>query len=292
MPILTIHHKTEYRYARPVSFGEHRIMLRPRDGNDLRVLAEQLAIQPSPVSARFIQDVHGNTIGIVKFAGQSDKLVFDSKVKVDHRPTRGLKLPPDDYAFLHPFAYDDDEMPELAPSILRAFDDPDRKIELWARQFVRSEGETLTHDLLADITCAINRDFVFRRSYHAGVQDPQETLRSGIGNSRDFAMLMIEAVRSLGYAARFVTGYRHMRAGEKERVGGGSSHSWVQVYLPGTGWAEFDPTNGLVGNADLIPVAVARAPHQAVLLSGTYTGSASDHLEMKVNIRVVSETQN
>lgn len=291
MPILTIHHKTEYRYARPVSFGEHRMMFRPRDGHDLRVLAEQLAIQPSPVSARFIQDVYGNTIGIVKFAGLSDKLVFDSKVKVDHRPSRGLNLSPDDYAFLHPFAYDDDEMPELASTMQRAFDDPDRKIGLWARQFVRSEGETLTQDLLADITRAINRDFVFRRRYQAGVQDPLETLRTGMGNSRDLAMLMIEAVRSLGYAARFVTGYRHMRGGDNERVGGGSTHAWVQVYLPGTGWAEFDPAHGVVGNADLIAVAVARAPHQAIPLSGTYTGSASDHLEMKVNIRVVSETQ-
>lgn len=291
MPILTIHHRTEYRYARPVSFGEHRIMLRPRDGHDLRVLAEQLGIQPRPVSARFFQDVYGNTIGLVNFAGPSDKLVFDSKVKVDHRPTRGLQLSAEDYAFLHPFAYDDDEMPELAASMQRAFEDPDRKIGLWARQFVRSEGETPTQDLLAGITRAIHRDFVLRRTYQAAVQDPLETLRTGMGTSRDFAMLMIEAVRSLGYAARFVTGYRHMRGGEKERVGGGSTHSWVAVYLPGKGWAEFDPTNGLIGNVDLIPVAVARAPHQAVLLSGTYTGSASDHLEMKVNIRVVSETQ-
>lgn len=292
MPILTIHHKTEYRYARPVSFGEHRMMLRPRDGHDLRVLGEQLVIGPTPVSARFIQDVFGNTIGIVRFAGQSDRLVFDSKVKVDHRPVSGLHLSPDDYAFMHPFAHDDDEMPELALSMQRAFGDPDRKIELWARQFVQPDGQTLTQDLLTGITHAIKRDFVHRRRYQPGVQDPLETLQTGMGTSRDFAMFMMEAARSLGYAARFVTGYRHMRGGEKERVGGGSTHSWVQVYLPGKGWADFDPTNGLVGNVDLIPVAVARAPHQAIPLSGTYTGSASDHLEMKVNIRVVSETQN
>lgn len=291
MPILTIHHRTEYRYARPVFFGEHRVLLRPRDGHDLRVLVEQLGVEPRPASARFFQDVYGNTIGVVKFAAQSDKLVFDSKVKVDHRPTRGLQLSSDDYAFLHPFAYDDDEMPELAASMQRAFEDPDRKVALWARQFVRSEGETLTQDLLADLTRVINRNFVFRRTYQAGVQDPLETLRTGMGSSRDLAVLMIEAARSLGYAARFATGYRHLRAGDKDRAGGGATHSWVQIYLPGKGWFDFDPTNGLVGNADLIPVAVARAPHQAVMLSGTYTGSASDHLEMKVNIRVVSETQ-
>ncbi len=291
MPILTIHHKTEYRYARAVSFGEHRMMLRPRDGHDLRVLGEQIGVNPAPVSARFIRDVFGNTVGIVKFAGEHDRLVFDSKVKVDHRPGRGPHLSPDDYAFLHPFAYDGDEMPELAPSMQRSFADPDRKIEIWARQFVRSDGQTVTQDLLADITRAIKRDLVYRRRYQGGVQDPLQTLQSGMGTSRDFAMLMIEAVRSLGYAARFVSGYLLTRGGERDKVDGGLTHAWLQVYLPGAGWVECDPASGVVGNANLIRVAVAREPYQAIPLSGTYTGSASDHLEMKVNIRVVSETQ-
>ena len=91
MPILTIHHKTEYRYARPVAFGEHRVMLRPRDGHDLQVLGEALAIEPRPASLQWIRDVFGNTVGIVKFNGHSDRLVFDSKVKVEHRPVRGLQ---------------------------------------------------------------------------------------------------------------------------------------------------------------------------------------------------------
>jgi transglutaminase-like putative cysteine protease len=145
--------------------------------------------------------------------------------------------------------------------------------------------------LLTDITHAIKRDFVYRRRYQAGVQEPLETLRTGMGTCRDFALFMIEAVRSLGYAARFVSGYLHVRSGEHDRVGGGSTHAWVQVYLPGAGWVEFDPTNGIVGNTDLIRVAIAREPRQAVPLWGSYTGKPSDHLEMKVNIRVVSETQ-
>jgi transglutaminase-like putative cysteine protease len=289
MPILTIHHKTEYRYARPVSFGEHRIMLRPRDGYDLRLIGEALIIEPRPTAIRWIRDVFGNTVGVVKFGGQSDRLVFDSKVKVDHRPVRGLHLSPEDYAYLHPFAYDEDEMPDLALSIQRGFDDPDRKIELWARQFVRSTGQTRTQDLLSDITHAIKRDFVYRRRYEPGVQTPLETLRSGMGTCRDFALFMIEAVRSLGYAARFVSGYLHVRGSGNERVGGGSTHAWVQVYLPSAGWVEFDPTNGIVGNRDLIRVAIAREPRQAVPLWGSYTGDPSDHLDMKVNISVVSE---
>src|SRR5262245_33311709 len=169
MPLLKIHHKTEYRYARPVAFGEHRMMLRPRDGHDLRVLGEQLTINPAPIAVRWIRDVFGNTVGIVKFGKPSDRLVFDSKVKVDHRSVRGLHLPPEDYAYLHPFAYDEEEMPDLARSIERAFADPDRKLELWARQFVRPDGQTLTQDLLSDITHAIKRDFVYRRRYQPGV---------------------------------------------------------------------------------------------------------------------------
>jgi len=289
MPILTIRHQTEYRYLRPVDFGEHRMMLRPRDGHDLRVLAETLVIEPRPVSLRWIRDVFGNTVGIAKFDKPADRLVFDSQVKVDHRPLRGLDLSPQDIAYLHPFAYDEDEMTDLALSARRSFDDPDRKIELWARQFVQASGQTRTQDLLADITHAIRRDFVYRRRHEPGVQDPLETLRCGSGTCRDFAVFMMEAVRSLGYAARFVSGYLHVPAAAHDRAGGGSTHAWVQVYLPGAGWVEFDPTNGIVGNRDLIRVAVAREPRQAIPLWGTYTGYASDHLEMKVNISVVSE---
>ena len=198
MPILTIHHKTEYRYARPVAFGEHRVMLRPRDGHDLRVLGEALVIEPKPASIQWMRDVFGNTVGIVKFRGHADRLVFDSKVKVDHRPTRGLKLSPEEYAYLHPFAYDEEEMPDLERSIRRSFEDPERKIELWARQFVQGGGQTRTEDLLADMTHAIKRDFVYRRRYAAGVQHPLETLRTGMGSCRDFAVFMMEAARSLG----------------------------------------------------------------------------------------------
>ncbi len=288
MPILTIHHRTEYHYARPVAFGEHRVMLRPRDGYDLRLLGEALVIEPEPASLQWIRDVFGNTVGIAKFTGRNDRLIFDSKVRVDHRPVRGLHLSPDDYAYLHPFAYDGEEMPDLERSIRRGFDDPDRRIELWARQFVTGP-QTRTQDLLTDITHAIKRDFVYRRRYAPGVQHPLETLRIGTGTCRDFAVFMIEAVRSLGYAARFVSGYLHVRGSDNERVGGGSTHAWVQVYLPSAGWVEFDPTNGIVGNKDLIRVAIAREPRQAIPLWGSYVGDASDHLEMKVKIRVVSE---
>ena len=288
MPVLTIRHKTEYSYANPVSFGEHRVMLRPRDGHDLRVIDLRMTIEPEPVSLRWIHDVFGNSVGIAKFAGQSDRLMIQSEVTIDHDPNHGIELPQEDDAFFYPFHYEPDEIPDLARSIKCQYPDPDGRIAAWARKFVKSHGRTSTHELLTDITHAIKRQFTYWRRHDPGVQSPLETLQLGTGTCRDFALFMIEAVRSLGFAARFVSGYLHVRA-SSGRVGGGSTHAWVQVYLPSAGWVEFDPTNGIVGNHDLIRVAVAREPRQALPLSGTYTGLRSDSIGMKVDIDVIAQ---
>ncbi len=288
MPVLTIRHKTEYSYAKPVSFGEHRVMLRPRDGHDLRVIDLHMTIDPEPVSLRWIHDVFGNSVGIAKFTGQSDRLVFQSEVTIDHDPNQGIDLPHDDETFFYPFEYLPEEMPDLARSIKCQYPDPDRKIEAWARKFTKSGQPTNTRDVLTDITHAIKRQFTYWRRHDPGVQSPLETLQLGTGTCRDFALFMIEAVRSLGFAARFVTGYLHVRA-RSGRVGGGNTHAWVQVYLPSAGWVEFDPTNGVVGNHDLIRVAVAREPGQAVPLYGTFTGLRSDSIGMKVDIDVIAQ---
>lgn len=288
MPVLTIRHKTEYSYGKPVVFGEHRVMLRPRDGHDLRVIDLRMLIEPEPVSLRWIHDVFGNSVGIAKFEGKADRLLFESEVTIDHDPNLGIDLPRDDQAFHYPFHYEADEIPDLRRSISRQFDDPDGKVEAWARQFVNTRGPTKTRDLLIDITHAIKLQFTYRRRLDPGVQDPLETLRLGRGTCRDFALFMIEAVRSLGFAARFVSGYLHVPA-RSGRAGGGSTHAWVQVYVPSAGWVEFDPTNGIVGNHDLIRVAVAREPRQAVPLWGTFKGCRSDSIGMKVDIDVVAQ---
>ena len=286
MPVLTIRHKTEYRYAKPVSFGEHRVMLRPRDSHDLRVIGLRMTVDPAPVSLRWIHDVFGNSVGIAKFEGQSDRLVFESEATIDHEPKFGIDLPHGDAGLIYPFEYEPEEMPDLWRSISRQYPDPDGTIEAWARRFVTLDPPTNSRDLLTDITHAIKQQFRYRRRTDPGVQAPLETLQLGTGTCRDFALFMIEAVRSLGFAARFVSGYLHVRA-SSGRVGGGSTHAWVQVYLPSAGWVEFDPTNGIVGNHDLIRVAVAREPRQALPLSGTYTGLRSDSIGMKVDIDVI-----
>jgi transglutaminase-like putative cysteine protease len=288
MPVLTIRHKTEYRYAKPVSFGEHRVMLRPRDSHDLRVIGLRMTVDPAPVSLRWIHDVFGNSVGIAKFEGQSDRLVFESEATIDHEPKFGIDLPHGDAGLIYPFQYEPEEMPDLWRSISRQYPDPNGTIDAWARRFVTLDPPTNSRDLLTDITHAIKQQFRYRRRTDPGVQAPLETLQLGTGTCRDFALFMIEAVRSLGFAARFVSGYLHVRA-SSGRVGGGSTHAWVQVYLPSAGWVEFDPTNGIVGNHDLIRVAVAREPRQALPLSGTYTGLRSDSIGMKVDIDVIAQ---
>lgn len=124
MPLLTIHHKTEYRYNRPVAFGEHRFMLRPSDGHDLRVLDSKLKISPEPMSLRWIHDVFGNSVAIADFDARADRLIFDWHVTVEHNPVEDFALTPDDPAYFYPFVYDDAELPDLVQYITPQYPTP------------------------------------------------------------------------------------------------------------------------------------------------------------------------
>ena len=136
------------------------------------------------------------------------------------------------------------------------------------------------------MTQSIHESFKYTRRHEKGIQDPLVTLDIGSGSCRDLAVLMIEGVRSLGMAARFVSGYLHVRNSGSSR--GGHTHAWAQVYLPGCGWVDFDPSGGTVGNRGLIRVAVVRDPRQATPLSGVWFGRSGDNLEMKVEVRVTA----
>jgi transglutaminase-like putative cysteine protease len=287
MPLLTIHHKTEYRYARPVAFGEHRIMLRPRDGHDLRVLESRLDIVPAPMRLRWIHDVFGNSVAIADFDERAQTLAVTSTATVDHSPAEEFALTPDDKAYFYPFLYDDEEFPDLVQFITPQYSDPDGELSAWARKFLDPEAPTPTFKILSGMTHGIREAFIYRKRHEQGTQHPLDTLQTGSGTCRDYALFMIEALRRLGIAARFVSGYLFVPDDRDGHVGGGSTHAWVQVYLPSAGWIEFDPTNGIVGTRDLIRVAVARDPRQAIPLHGTYLGSADAFIGMEVNIYVV-----
>jgi transglutaminase-like putative cysteine protease len=293
MPLLTIHHKTVYRYAHPVAFGEHRIMLRPLPGHDLRLRASRLEIQPKPMQLRWIHDVFGNSVAIATFDERADELSFTATATVEHEPAEEFGLTPDDPAYFYPFRYDDEEYPDLLQFVTPQYGDPHGELSAWARQFLDAEAPTPTFRILIGMTHGIRKAFTYRKRHEHGTQHPLDTLQTRSGSCRDYALFMIEALRRLGIAARFVSGYIFVpddgegRIGE-DHVGGGSTHAWVQVYLPSDGWIEFDPTNGIVGARDLIRVAVARDPRQAIPLHGTYLGSPDAFAGMEVHVDVVS----
>ncbi len=289
MPLLTIHHKTEYRYTHPVAFGEHRIMLRPRDGHDLRVVSGGLKIVPEPMSLRWIHDVFGNSVAIATFDERAEILSIVSTATVEHNPAEEFALTADDPAYFYPFLYDNEEFPDLVQFITPQYGDPNGELSAWARNFLDAEGPTPTFNILSNMTHGIRDAFTYRKRHEHGTQHPLDTLQTRSGTCRDYALFMIEALRRLGIAARFVSGYIFIPGDRAHRyAGGGSTHAWVQVYLPSAGWIEFDPTNGIVGTRDLVRVAVARDPRQAIPLHGTYLGSADAFVAMDVSINVVS----
>jgi transglutaminase-like putative cysteine protease len=296
MPILSIRHLTRYRYRNPVALGEHRLMFRPRESYDQRLLSTDLTIGPEPSSVRFVHDVFGNTVGVVGFSGRTRELTFDSAVRLEHTPWPAFANADGEievYTGAMPFAYSPEDLPDLVQSMQRQHPDPEGVVDRWARRFVRSSGHTPLQTLLSEMTQAIYSDFKYNVRLEMGAQTPLQTLALGSGSCRDYAVLMMDAVRSLGLAARFVSGYiysPHASGAVRGRKGGGHTHAWVRVYLPACGWVEFDPTNGIVGNADLVRVAITRDPRQATPLHGTWAGLPGDYLGMDVEVDVRTES--
>src|SRR6202022_258669 len=181
IPLLTIHHKTEYRYAHPVAFGEHRIMLRPRAGHDQRVLSGKLEIVPEPMSLRWIHDVFGNSVAIASFDDRADTLSFISTTTVEHHPAEEFALTPDDPAYFYPFLYDDEEFPDLVQFITPQYGDPPGGLSAWARNFLDAEGPTPTFKILSNMTHGIREAFAYRRRHEQGTQHPLATLQPKSG---------------------------------------------------------------------------------------------------------------
>jgi hypothetical protein len=233
-------------------------------------------------------------VGIARFSGWSRELWFESVVRLEHAFSDVANLDLEDDAGTFPFHYSADEMPDLARCIERHQPDPGNEVGRWARQFLPTGATIGTFELLTRLARGINQGFRYRRREAKGIQPAAETLRIGHGSCRDFAMLMIEAARSLGFAARFVSGYLAVPLDDPEEpMSGsaqGSTHAWAQVYLPGTGWIDFDPTRGSAGKIGLVAVAVVRDPHHAIPLHGTFIGLPSDHLGMEVRVSVTSGT--
>lgn len=292
MQKLTVDHKTIYRYNRPVTFGEHRLMVRPRDSHDLRLLNATLRIQPQP-RLRWLHDVFGNSVAVAEFDEMAAELLIHSSIVIERYPAPDTKFSIEPYAKVLPFSYPSREIPDLGRALERHYPDPERLVTEWARKFLNASAVgTDTEDFLLGVTAAIRDEFEYQERHDLGVQSPVETLTKKSGTCRDYVLLMMEAVRSVGLAARFVSGYLYdpeIDGVQSNIAGAGATHAWVQVYLPGAGWLEFDPTNGSSGGHNLVPIAVGREPEQAVPISGTYIGDPADFIDMVVDVSVRAE---
>jgi transglutaminase-like putative cysteine protease len=286
MKYLTVRHATRYRYARPVSFGPHRLMLRPRDSHDLRLADAELALSP-PGDLRWMHDVFGNSVALVEFAQAASELTIVSTLQLARyglsRPV--FPIAPD--AQTYPFVYSASDRGDLGRLLDRHYPDPRGVVDEWARRFI-TEQPMPTYNLLSNMNGAIRSEFVYAERHEEGTQSPLETLEKRSGACRDFALLFMEAVRSLGFGARFVTGYLYdpVLDGGQAMQGAGATHAWADVYLPGAGWVEYDPTNGLIAAENLIRVSVTRDPSQAVPISGAFIGERADFLGLEVEVTV------
>lgn len=278
---LKIEHLTEYRFTARVQLLSHRLILRPRESHDVRIASSLLRISPA-AEVRWQRDALDNSIADLTFRATTDLLVIESQVVVEHYDERPLDFLVADYAVRHPFRYADHDALTLVPFLSPTWPADREAVSRWLRaaSIGTSGGETF--GLLDLLNRRIAREFRYESRNEPGVQAPHTTLTRGSGSCRDLATLFVEACRCLGLAARFVSGYHTSYEGE---VGGGSTHAWAEVYLPGPGWKGFDPASGTVTGAEHIAVGVAHHPECLPPVSGSYLGAAQ--ASMRVAVRVV-----
>ncbi|MCW0182346.1 MAG: transglutaminase family protein [Zavarzinia sp.] len=285
MIALGIYHRTVYRYRSPVALGPHRLMVRPRESRELRLRAFDIATSPV-ATLTWANDVYGNIVATAYFQGLADQLeiVCRSTIELDAVawPVFDIAASAIDY----PFRYEADEVTDLGALIFPRHADPAGRLRNWAAGFVRG-NPTDTLSLLKDMCTGISAWIRYQDREDEGTQTPLETLDRGWGSCRDFAVLFVEAVRSLGFGARIVSGYLdNSYSGRAGSAGAGSTHAWAEVYVPGAGWITFDPTNRSVGGLNLIPVAVGRDIRQVVPVAGNFGGRADAFLSMHVEVQV------
>jgi len=276
-----IQHTTVYRYNKPVTFGLHRVMFRPRDSHDLRVLATDLQVSPA-ANVRLIQDPHSNSVALVQPIGEATELKVVCSFTIEHvPPPEDQLLELDPTAEFLPFAYSIQDRLDLEHYLRPYHPDPDGTLIRWAHQFLRTDKPNRTREVLARMNAHIGQSLEYKARDEEGTQTPLQTLALGSGSCRDYALLMMEAARRLGIATRFVSGYlydaaldRAAQAPGESMTGAGTTHAWLQAYLPGIGWLAFDPTNNLMGSGQLIRVGVTRDPAQAAPISGSWYGDA------------------
>jgi transglutaminase-like putative cysteine protease len=282
---LRIAHRTTYRYNRPVNLSPHRLMLRPRESRELRLVAMELLITPE-ACVTWARDVADNWVATLDFDAETMELDIQSTASIELDAVAWPVFPVAAQAQNYPFTYDDDEWTDLGALAMPLHADTRGALRDWAQGFVRS-SPTDTLSLLKDINAGVSAWVSYQSRDDEGTQSPQQTLARRWGSCRDFAVLFVGAVRSLGFGARVVSGYLY-RADDLVlgSTDAGSTHAWAEVYVPGAGWITFDPTNRSVGGANLIPVAVGRDIRHVMPVSGSFIGMSDAFVGLSVGVQV------
>lgn len=283
-PKLTLHHRTVYEYRQPVTLLPHRMMVRPREGPALQLMGTELSVSPQ-ADIDWTQDVFGNHIATARFGGETDRLCIEAVSELTLSSAQWPVFAIDPEVTRFPFFLSEETRADLGLLLRPQYPDPMGKVGQWVRSFVTSRPmDTLT--LLQAINSGIHA-MVYAPRADEGHRTPLETVLMGTGACRDFAVLFVEAVRSLGFGARVVSGYLYDPEGSASgTVTEGATHAWGEVFLPGAGWIAFDPTNGHMGGHNLIPAAVGRCIDQLVPVSGTFVGPADALSRMAVTVTI------
>jgi len=244
-----------------------------------------LSIQPLS-NVMWANDVFGNTVATAQFQDASDTLIIESTSELELEGEQWPIFEVTAAAANFPFLLTDDDVIDLGALRLQGYLDSSGQVRTWALSFVAG-NPTDTLSLLKDVCAGITTGFVYEERADEGVQTPEETLDRNIGSCRDFAVLFMDAVRSLGFGSRIVSGYLYDANQEfLGSSGSGSTHAWAEVFVPGAGWITFDPTNRSIGGFNLIPVAVARDISQADPISGTFAGPCDVFDGMDISVQV------
>lgn len=262
-------HRTHYGFTAPVELGPHSLLLRPREGHELRIESSKLDITPTPDSLSWYRDVQDNSVAIVTFKEPTDKLTIESEILIQQYNESPLDFMVADYAVNYPFVYKPEDRLVLSPYMNSAEHTGSVQLSEWLGQIWQPGEPVQTYALLQRINEHIPKALTYQMREEPGVQGAVETLTLGSGSCRDFANLFMEAARLLGLPARFVSGYLHV---EPDGLQGGSTHAWAEVYLPGAGWKGFDPTHGEVVGTNYIAVATAHLPESVPPVAGSFVG--------------------
>jgi transglutaminase-like putative cysteine protease len=278
MQCFKIIHRTYYNYSNSVILGTHNLLLRPRENHELRIESFSLNITPK-AKILWHRDVEDNSVAIANFTHSTQQLLIESEVIIQQYNESPLDFIVSNYAINYPFKYQENDKFILSAYMVLPNEETRILLNNWIFNVYKFNEEIQTYTLLQRLTIYIYKNLIYKIREEAGVQSPSETLTLGTGSCRDFAYLFMEAVKCLGFASRFVSGYLYAPL-MSEQVG--STHAWAEVYLPGAGWKGFDPTIGNIVGRDHIPVAVSRIPDNISPISGSFSGVATSSLDVGV----------